>query len=84
MEAIVVNFRQGRHHVNQKQMVLKVADSAEAAAKVVGKTVSWTSPGGKVIQGKISAIHGRKGNVRAIFTEKGLPGQALGQKVKVE
>ena len=84
MEAIVVNFRQGRHHVNQKQMVLKVADTAEAAAKVVGKTVSWTTPTGKIIQGKISALHGRKGSVRAIFTEKGLPGQALGQKVKVE
>ena len=84
MEAIVMHFRQARHHVNPHQMILKVADSAEEAEKAIGKTVSWTSPAGKVIKGKISALHGRKGNVRAIFAEAGLPGQALGQKVKIE
>ncbi len=84
MEAIVMHFRQGRHHVNPKQIVLKVAETPEEAAKILGKTVSWTSPSGKIISGKISALHGRKGNVRAIFTDKGLPGQALGQKVKVQ
>ncbi|MBI2145951.1 50S ribosomal protein L35ae [Candidatus Woesearchaeota archaeon] len=84
MEAIVVHFRQGRHHQNTKQMVLKVADTAVEAQKVVGKTATWTSPGGKTISGKISALHGRKGNVRVIFAEKGLPGQALGQKVKIQ
>lgn len=83
MEATVMHFRQGRHHVNPKQMILKVADTAEDAAKVVGKDVMWTSPSGTEIKGKISALHGRKGNVRAIFTEKGLPGQALGQKIKI-
>lgn len=83
-EAIVMHFRQGRHHVNPKQMILKVADNAEGAEKTIGKTISWSSPSGKVIKGKISALHGRNGNVRAIFSEKGLPGQALGQKVKVE
>ena len=33
--------------------------------------------------GEISALHGRNGNVRAIFAQKGLPGQALGQKVQI-
>jgi ribosomal protein L35AE/L33A len=84
MEAIVMHFRQGRHHVNPKQIILKVAETPEEAVKVLGKTVSWTSPSGKTISGKISALHGRKGNVRAIFTDKGLPGQSLGQKVKVQ
>lgn len=79
-----MHFRQGRHHVNPKQMILKIADTAEEAEKVIGKTVTWTSPSGKEIKGKISALHGRKGNVRAIFSEKGLPGQSLGQKIKVE
>lgn len=78
-----MHFRQGRHHVNSHQMILKVADTAAEAEKVLGKTVSWTSPAGKIIQGQISALHGRKGNVRAIFAEKGLPGQALGKKVKI-
>jgi len=79
-----MHFRQGRHHVNPKQIILKVAETPEEAVKVLGKTVSWTSPSGKTISGKISALHGRKGNVRAIFTDKGLPGQSLGQKVKVQ
>ncbi|HLC89297.1 MAG TPA: 50S ribosomal protein L35ae [Candidatus Nanoarchaeia archaeon] len=84
MEATVVHFRQGRHHINDHQMVLKVADTAEKAQKFVGKTVTWTSPAGKEIKGQISALHGRTGSVRAIFSDKGLPGQALGSKVKVE
>jgi len=79
-----MHFRQGRHHVNPKQVIFNVAETAEEAEKTIGKTVTWTSPTGKEIKGKISALHGRKGNVRAIFDDKGLPGQALGQKVKVQ
>ena len=79
-----MHFRQGRHHVNPKQMIIKVADTAEEAEKLIGKTVTWTSSSGTEIKGKISALHGRKGNVRSIFSDKGLPGQALGQKIKVE
>ena len=80
-----MHFRQGRHHVNPHQMILKVADTPEDAEKFIGKTVTWTSLGKhkKQISGKISALHGRKGNVRAIFAEKGLPGQALGQKIRI-
>jgi len=84
MEAVFVHFRMGRHHQNTHQVVLKVADTAEEAQKVVGKIASWTSPAGKVLKGKISALHGRRGAVRAIFAEAGLPGQALGQKIKIE
>ena len=79
-----MHFRQGRHHVNSKQMILKVADSAEAAEKTIGKEVIWTSPAGKAIKGKISALHGRKGNVRAIFSDSGLPGQSLGTKIIIQ
>lgn len=84
MEATVVHFRQGRYHQNTGQMILKVADSIEEAQQAVGKTVTWKSPGGKEIKGRISALHGRNGSVRAIFSEKGLPGQAIGQKVRIE
>jgi ribosomal protein L35AE/L33A len=83
MEATIMHYRQGRHHQNPYQMILKVADTAEDAAKVIGKTVTWTSPAGKNLSGKVSALHGRKGNVRAIFADAGLPGQSLGQKVKI-
>jgi ribosomal protein L35AE/L33A len=86
MEAIVMHFRQGKHRQNTKQAIIKIADTPEEAEKFIGKKVTWTSPGKNKVQitGKISALHGRKGAVRAIFSEKGLPGQALGQKIKVE
>ncbi|MBR9683290.1 50S ribosomal protein L35ae [Candidatus Woesearchaeota archaeon] len=86
MEVTIMHFRQGMHRQNTGQAILKVADTAEEAEKFIGKKVTWTSPGKNKVQivGKISALHGRNGNVRSIFSEKGLPGQALGQKIKVE
>lgn len=84
MEGIVSSFRRAREHVNVHQMIIKVTDNAEEAKKAVGKTAVWTSPSGKEIKGRISALHGRTGSVRAIFAEAGLPGQALGTKVKIE
>lgn len=66
-------------------VVLPEVDSKEKAEKVVGKTVTWTSPGKepKKIVGKVSAAHGNKGAVRVLF-ERGLPGQSLGEEVKIE
>lgn len=78
-----MNFRGGRHHVNPHQMILKVGATTEEASKVIGKIAVWTSPAGKELKGTISALHGRTGSVRAIFADAGLPGQALGQKVKI-
>ena len=60
-----------------------VSVDIEEAEKVVGKTATWTSPTGTKISGKISALHGRKGAVRALF-EKGMPGQSLGSKVEIK
>ncbi|MBS3139935.1 50S ribosomal protein L35ae [Candidatus Woesearchaeota archaeon] len=84
MEATVMNFRRGRHHQHNKQMILKVADTPEEAGKVIGKTATWTSPAGKKLTGKISGLHGRTGSVKVIFADAGLPGQALGQKVMID
>ena len=84
MDPVFVSFRRGRHHQHTSQPIFKVAETAEEAKKVIGKMASWTSPAGKVVQGKITALHGRTGAVRAVFTEGGLPGQALGKKVKIE
>jgi large subunit ribosomal protein L35Ae len=84
MEATIAHYRQGRHHQHPNQMVLKVGSSATEAEKMVGKTASWTSPSGKVIKGKITQLHGRTGSVRVLFSEKGLPGQSLGKKAKIE
>ena len=54
-------------------------------AKYIGKQVIWTSPGKnkKQIKGKVAAAHGNSGALRVIF-EKGMPGQAICDEVKIE
>ena len=49
MEALISNFRRGRHLQVTNQMILKVkdVDSKEKASKLVGKKVSWKTPSGK-------------------------------------
>lgn len=54
----------------------------EDAAKLVGKKVVYNT-GKKELAGKISAAHGNTGAVRVIFST-GMPGQAIGKKVKIE
>ncbi|MFQ5531694.1 MAG: 50S ribosomal protein L35ae [Candidatus Nanoarchaeia archaeon] len=78
MKGKVIQFRRGRHHVHERHMLIEIPNTKnrEEAKKFVGKEVSWKSPAGKVIKGKISSAHGNKGVVRAIF-EKGLPGQSV-------
>jgi len=80
----VVQFRRGRKTVTERHFLLDFGSKNRAeAAKLVGKNVTWTSPAGKVIKGKISAAHGNKGVVRAIF-EIGLPGQAVTTNVEMK
>ena len=84
MEGVIASFRRGRHRVKGNQAVIYLEGfDKEKAQSLVGKSVSWTSPQNTVIAGKISAPHGTKGAVRAVF-ERGLPGQALSQKVRIE
>ncbi len=85
MEATIVNFRQGRHHVTPNQMILAVpgVESKEDAEKLVGKKVTWETPAKNKITGKVTSPHGNKGAVRVLF-EKGMPGQSFGTKVNIE
>lgn len=82
----VIQFRRGRHVVHEKHFILDfgMKDKKEAE-KLIGREVSWTSSGKekKIIKGKISAAHGNKGLVRAIF-ERGLPGQAVTTDVEMK
>ncbi|MBN1503343.1 50S ribosomal protein L35ae [Candidatus Woesearchaeota archaeon] len=86
MEGVIVNFRRGKRTQKTNQMVVKVEDinSKEKAEKLIGNSVSWTAPGKNktTITGKISSVHGNSGAVRVLF-ERGMPGQAIGQKVVV-
>ncbi len=81
----VIQFRRGRHTVHEKHFLIEIdgVSNKSEAEKYIGKIVSWVSPAGKMIKGKISAPHGSKGVVRAIF-ESGLPGQAITTKVEIK
>ncbi|MAG01744.1 50S ribosomal protein L35ae [Candidatus Pacearchaeota archaeon] len=82
--AKVIQFRRSRKKIHEKHYILDVdTKTPEEAEKFVGKKVTWKSPAGKEIEGKISSSHGNKGLVRAIF-EKGLPGQARNDNVEVK
>jgi large subunit ribosomal protein L35Ae len=85
MEATITSFKRSRRRTHNNQMILHVegVSTKEAAQKLVGKKVSWKSPGSKEITGEIRAAHGNSGALRALF-EKGMPGQALSQKVQIK
>ena len=84
MKGKVIQFRRGRKRIHERHYIIDVsAKDKDDAGKFVGKEVTWKSPTGKEIKGKISSAHGNKGLVRAIF-EKGLPGQARNTEVEVK
>jgi len=86
MKGVIINFRRGRTTQKDNQMIIQVESitNRKKAESLVGKTVIFTTESGKKqIKGKISAAHGKKGAVRAIF-EKGMPGQAIGKQVSIE
>lgn len=83
--AKLIQFRRGRYRIKEHHYLIEIPDikTRKDADKFSGKSVVWKSPAGKIIKGKISAPHGNKGVVRAIF-EKGLPGQAITTEVEVK
>jgi len=85
MKAKLIQFRRGRHIVKERHYLIEIpgVGGREEASKFSGKEVTWTSPAGKTIKGKIAAAHGNKGVVRAIF-EKGLPGQSITNDVEIK
>ena len=87
MEGRIGGFRGSYRRKSGNQMIIYVDGVSDKtkAQELVGKAVTWTSPGKnkKQLKGKISSVHGGNGAVRAIF-ETGMPGQSLGEEVKIE
>ena len=85
MKGTIVNFRSSRHRQKDNQMVIipEGIETKENAEALVGKSVKFVTEGGKDIMGKVSAAHGSKGAVRAIF-ETGMPGQAIAKSVEIQ
>ena len=80
-----MNFRRGRRTYRPRHFIIQVdeIDDRKKAKSLVGKSVSWKSSSGKIIHGKVASAHGNNGALRVIF-ERGLPGQALTQKVEIK
>ena len=85
MQGIITNFRGSKRRKRGNQMIVIVDGIAnkEKAKPLVGKTVIWQSPAKKEIKGTVRAAHGNKGALRVLF-EKGMPGQAIGNKVEIK
>jgi ribosomal protein L35AE/L33A len=85
MEGVIANYKRGRHTLHPKHCILvfpNVKDRQEAN-KLVGRTVVWTTSSGKDLKGIITRAHGNSGAVRAHFKKAGVPGQALGKKIRI-
>lgn len=85
MEGIILNYRRSRHVQHNNQMIVRFenVNTREEAKKLVGKKVVFKTETGKEIHGIITSPHGNSGAVRVLF-EKGMPGQAIAQKVYVQ
>jgi len=84
-EGVISNYKRGRHTVHPKHCIIVFPDIKERkeANKLIGRTIVWTTPSGKDLRGVITRSHGNNGAVRAHFKKAGVPGQALGTKIKI-
>ncbi|OQS53642.1 rpl35a [Ecytonucleospora hepatopenaei] len=84
-----VSHRRGQRRLHPKQAILTIDNvySKDSAEKYLKNAVlfTYTRPEGEVvrIQGRIMAVHGNKGAVRATF-ERNLNPKAMGQRVFIK
>ncbi|MCD6369393.1 MAG: 50S ribosomal protein L35ae [Thermoproteales archaeon] len=83
-EGYILNFRLGGNRQYPREAIIEILGVKEMkdVYPFINRKVVWTTPTGKKIIGKIVKPHGRRGRVIAVF-RKGLPGQAVGTKVKI-
>ncbi|MCF7866962.1 50S ribosomal protein L35ae [Candidatus Woesearchaeota archaeon] len=83
MDGTIVNFRRSVTRTHGNFMIVQVegTDTKEKAVKFVGKKVSYNT-GKKELLGEVTKPHGNSGALLVKF-ETGMPGQAIGQKVKL-
>lgn len=83
LEGIIVGYRKGPKTQNPKECLIKFPgiETVSEAGRLLGRKVAWPVRERKC-RGKIVALHGRNGIVRARF-RKGVRGQALGSHVEI-
>ena len=85
-EGYIVSYRQSKKIIHPRFSILQfpeIESRNDAGRLLLGHTVQWTSPAGKLIKGKITRVHGKNGAVCAHFKKGGLPGQAFGTRIKI-
>jgi len=82
VEGVIVSFKTGPKTQNPKECIIQFSgvEFAQEAARLIGRKVAWPV-GKRTLRGKIVALHGKNGMVRARF-RKGLPGQ-IGTRIKI-
>lgn len=83
LKGLVISYRTGPKTQKSKECILHFPEfkSPIEASRLIGRKVAWPV-GERKIRGKIVALHGKGGLVRARF-RKGLPGQALRTPVEI-
>ena len=84
MKGVIKNYRRGRKTHTPNQVIVEVSgiNAKKDASNLIGKKVTWGSPAGKELTGKVADAHGNSGAVRVTF-RKGMPGQSIGKIVSV-
>ncbi len=82
-QGVLLSCRRGPKAQNPKVYLLRFpnVNSIGEAGRLIGRKVECPL-GKRVARGKVVAVHGANGLVRARF-RKGVPGQALGSPVKL-
>jgi len=82
IEGVIVNYRTGPKTQRSKECIIQFLEvkSASDAARLIGRKVAWPV-GKRTVRGKIVALHGKNGLVRAHF-RKGLPG-LIGTRIEI-
>ncbi|HDQ60083.1 MAG TPA: 50S ribosomal protein L35ae [Candidatus Woesearchaeota archaeon] len=84
MKAVIMSYRRSRHKQYPDQILIKIDGVGyKTAPKYLGKKVIVNLPKLVKMTGKVIALHGKNGVVRARFS-KGLPGQVLGKACEVK
>jgi len=79
---VITNYRIGPKSQRNQECLLKILDiEPMESSKLIGWRVGWPLDEPKLF-GIISKPHGRIGTLRVKF-KRGLPGQALGTKVRI-
>lgn len=80
---VIVNYRVDPKSQKPKECLIKFSHikSVSDASRLIGRKVAWKNGENKSI-GRIVALHGKKGLLRARF-RRGVPGQAIGKTVEL-